>query len=335
MKLLLITDAWSPQINGVVTTLQKTIDIMESWGIEVINVNPTLFKTMPYPGYKEIDVAINPWSFSKIVDQYDFDCIHICTESVLGLTAKLWCDRRGLNYTTSYHTKFPEYIRDHFGFGEDAAYRYMKYFHSKSCGVFVNTPTMYDLLTERGFKNLVMWGRGVDTDLFTPVGSKNALMGVASYPVWLNVGRVSVEKNLESFYELDVPGTKFQVGSGPMLEEYREKYPDVNFLGPLKGTELAAAYRAATYFVFPSKTDTFGLVMLESIACGVPVLGYTVTGPKDVIVDGVSGILAGEDLQDGANRIMTHWSKSLIREEALKHSWEHHTKIFVDNLVLK
>ena len=336
MKLTIITDAWETQgqLNGVVTTLSRTVEILKNKGYEITIIHPDLFFGFSLPNYKEIKMAFNLWKVGKLIEDSKPESIHIVTEGPLGIAARVWCSFRNYRFTTSYHTRFPEYAEERIGFGADLSYQYLRWFHNKSGNTMVNTPSMLRLLESKGFENLVLWGRGVDTDLFKPDGPKDDTMVGLSKPVWLNVGRVSIEKNLEEFYNLDLPGSKVQVGSGPMLEKYKDKYPDVFFLGQRRGEELAECYRSADYFVFPSITDTFGLVILESLASGVPVAALPATGPSDILIEGKTGIIK-ENLKDSCEEILKMtWNKEEIRKWALGQSWEKYTEQFEQNLVL-
>lgn len=325
--IVIVTDAWYPQVNGVVTTIEKTIEELKNKDFRVLVIEPSMFKTIKCPTYKSIDLSWNAWILGTMLKTTNPDYIHISTEGPLGVAAKLWCDKNNKNYTTSIHTRYPEYIQKYFKFGKGAAYRFMKWFHGKSKNVMVNTESMKQVFEDKGFKNLCLWSRGVDTDLFKP----NDTFLDYEKPVLLNVGRVCVEKNLEDFYKLEYSGTKIQVGDGPMLTSYMKKYPSVLFVGEKKGEELAAYFRLADVFVFPSKSDTYGLVMLESMASGVPVAAYPVEGPKDVVIDGVTGIL--ENNLSIAIRFALELDSNKIREWSLTKSWSACTDQFILNLV--
>lgn len=330
-QITLVTDAWYPQINGVSRTLAQTTQHLQRRGFEVTLIEPSMFRTVPCPTYTEIPLSWNVWRIGKMINKSSPDYLHISTEGPLGVAAKLWADRRALRYTTSYHTNYPIYLVDYFGGGLAVGYKAMRWFHKKAAAVLVNTDSMKCLLTEHHFDNLVVWGRGVDTDLFTPQGRVPDLMAELPRPILLNVGRVAVEKNLPAFYTMTYPGSKVQVGDGPFLESYKRQYPNVHFVGAKSGEELAAYYRAANVFVFPSVSDTYGLVMLESIASGVPVAAYPVNGPKDVVIDGVTGSL-DHDLNNAVSRAMGLRCDRL-REWALTKSWDACTTSFIDYLV--
>ncbi len=332
-KLVIVSDAWEPQVNGVVRTLQTTIKHLDNIEVEVIH--PGLFRNFALPKYSEIRVAL-PLGVGKKIAAAKADHIHIATEGPLGWAAMLWCRWNRRDFSTSYHTQFPQYLRKIYGIPESLTYSVLRWFHSKATSVMVNSVSMMDELKSKGFKNLKMWSRGVDTQVFRPDGPTYGRIDALRGPIALNVGRVSAEKNLEAFYEefLFSPFQKWtvvQVGDGPMLEEYKHRYPNVHFIGALHGKELAQAYRSADVFVFPSRSDTFGLVMLEAMASGVPVVGYTVTGPVDVVAQDVSGCL-GPDLALQAEDAL-----KLDRQDVIDHartfSWRRCTDQFVKNLV--
>lgn len=277
----IISDAWHPQVNGVVRTLSSLQSELKGMGHRVYMITPKMFKTVPCPTYPEIRLSLNVIGrLSTLLDRINADAIHIATEGPLGWAARRWCLKKGQAFTTAYHTAFPEYIAARTPFGERWFYPIFRKFHAPASGVLVATATVRKLLKKNGFKNIVNWTRGVDTKLFQPANRKCAS---PSDQIQLYVGRVAVEKNIEAFLSSRVPGRKIVVGDGPALKSLRTKYPDVEFRGALQGQDLAAAYRAADVFVFPSKTDTFGLVMIEALACGTPVAAYPVQGPLDVL----------------------------------------------------
>lgn len=330
-KLALVTDAWAPQINGVVRTLQKTVECLNDQGIDVSVIEPSAFKTVPCPTYPEIPLGWDIWKVGKLIKQTNPDYLHISTEGPLGLGAKLWADRHHIPYTTSYHTKYPEYFYEYFHFGRDTGYRVMRWFHKKSKAVLVNTESMRMLLAEHGMDNLKIWDRGVDTELFRPDGPVPVLYAQLPKPIVLNVGRVSIEKNLTALYETPVQGSIVQVGGGPMLETYKKLYPHVHFVGPKSGEELASWYRGADVFAFPSLSDTYGLVMLESIASGVPVAAFPVDGPKDVVQQGFTGAL--DNVFKEAIKAAATLKQNDLRGWAMTKSWHECTKAFADSLV--
>jgi glycosyltransferase involved in cell wall biosynthesis len=328
-RLALVTDAWHPQVNGVVTTLHRTVSELEKMGYHVQKITPENFTTFPLPSYPEIRLPVlHGRKVARLLGNFSPDHIHIATEGTLGMAARRYCLRSGLSFTTSYHTPFPEYVRERFPVPLPLTYGLVRRFHSSAKQTMLATRKMRELLTGWGFDNLVTWERGVDTELFAPLEKKlrNKLA-----PVWIYVGRVAVEKNIEAFLKLNVPGTKQVVGDGPALATLRSRYPEVQFLGYRFGQELAETIAAADVFVFPSLTDTYGLVMLEAMACGLPVAAFPVTGPVDVVTDGVTGIL-DNDLQKAAMRALELDGKN-CRIEALKRTWRRASEQFAGNLV--
>ncbi len=287
------------------------------------------FATLPLPTYPDIRVAVRPLRrVGRILDGIDPDRVHIATEGPVGIAARAWCLRRGRAFTTSFHTRFPEYVRLRAPVPESWSYRLLRWFHGPAAQTLVPTRSQRDALARRGFGNLQVWGRGVDTGLFRP--DQPAVLDVPR-PVLMYMGRVAVEKNVEAFLRLGVSGTKVVVGDGPALETLRRSWPDVIFTGARYGEDLAAMLAAADVFVFPSRTDTFGVVLLEAMACGVPVAAYPVTGPKDVVMDGVTGVL--DDDLAAAVRGALKLDRDACRRFALKHSWEAATDQFYTALV--
>src|ERR1700761_1144215 len=291
-------------------------------------IGPDQFSTIPLVGYSEIQVAVRPRrKLERLIAEFAPDAIHIATEGPLGWAGRSICRRRGLVFTTSYHTSFPEYLAERWPIPKSLSYAVLRNFHAASSAVMVATPTISRLLTERGFTNIRRWTRGVDTDLFRP-RSKDFLD--APRPISIYVGRVAVEKNIEAFLNADIPGTKFVVGGGPMLAALMKRYPNVRFVGPREGEELASYFAAAEVFVFPSRTDTFGLVMLEALASGVPVAAFPVPGPLDVIGDSDIGVL-DEDLGRAASRAL-EIDPTRCRDFALAHSWQAAAHQFLSNV---
>ena len=334
-KILIITDTTDKQTNGVVRTLKTTVNILVS-EFDVHWINPTLFKTVELPFYKEIDVSLNIFTVGKKIENINPDYIHIATEGPVGLAGKLYCDRKGYNYTTSYHSKFPEFIYDMMKVPVNFTYPYFRWFHAKSKAVLVPTVQVKELLASKGFKNLVIWRRGVDTNTFNPVHRFRGTNPLDKYI--LCVSRASKEKGLDDFCQIPVPDGyyKILVGDGPYLEDLKSKYHSekVQFLGKKVGTELSQMYADADVFVFPSRTDTFGLTQLESIASGVPVLAYKDTVSSEIINDGVSGILVDKFDIDAILQALK-LNRSKVAEEAKKWSWTSCTEVFKNNLVLK
>jgi glycosyltransferase involved in cell wall biosynthesis len=328
LRILFITDAWHPQINGVVRTLLTTGRELEKMGHTVGFIGPDQFRTVGLPGYSEIKIAVNPRRrLEKLIMEFRPEAIHIATEGPLGWAGRAICRKKGHVFTTSYHTSFPEYLAERLPVPLSISYAVLRRFHHASAAVMVATPTVARTLTERGFANLKRWTRGVDTELFRP-RAKDFID--APRPISICVGRVAVEKNVEAFLALDIPGTKFVVGGGPMLDTLRRRYPHVRFVGPRHGDELAAYFAAADVFVFPSRTDTFGLVMLEALASGVPVAAFPVQGPVDVIGNSDVGVL-DEDLGSAVMRALKI-APERCRDYALQHSWTAAAQQFLSNV---
>ncbi len=315
MKLLVVTDAWHPQTNGVVTTLNSVLRRLTRAGHTVDVLEPSMFRTVPLPSYPEIRIAINPWRIGRMIESLAPDSIHIATEGPLGIAARRYLKRRAMAFTTSLHTKFAEYSHARFGLPLRWGYALLRAFHRPAATTLVTTESHRAELAALGFSKLRIWGRGVDTDRFQPRHRSSRAV-----PHLLYVGRVAVEKNLEAFLELDVPGIKIVVGDGPARAGLQAKYPLVQWLGYRHGDELTACFADADVFVFPSRTDTFGLVMLEAMACGTPVAAYPVTGPIDVVIDGGNGAL-DEDLGRAVTRALTI-DRSACRSHALRNGWD-------------
>jgi len=328
VKVAIITDAWFPQTNGVVMTLNTTAKTLRSQGHEVCVIEPTQFRTFPCPTYPEIRLA---WFPSRRLDsllrEFAPDAIHIATEGTLGAAGRSWCLRNRMPFTTSYHTQFPEYLRARVPIPLSLTYAYLRRFHGAAARTMVATPHLQRQLEARGFRNIVRWTRGVDVELFKP-GDRNFLQ--YPRPIAMYVGRVAVEKNIEALLAMDWPGTKVVVGDGPARKLLAPKYPDTVFVGYKYGEELAQYVASADVFVFPSRTDTFGLVLLEAMACGVPVAAYPVTGPIDVVESGATGVL-DEDLRAAALAALQIDPKH-CRALALEHTWQAATEQFLANL---
>lgn len=328
MKIAIVTDAWRPQTNGVVKTLGTTADGLRALGHDVIMIEPNQFKTFPCPTYPEIRLSWLPYGrLSRLLEDFGPDAIHIATEGTLGGAARKWCLRRGFPFTTSYHTQFPEYVRARVPIPLAISYAHLRRFHSAAARTMVATPAMQRLLESRGFRNIVRWTRGVDVNLFKP-RDKGYLD--PPRPIAMYVGRVAIEKNIEAFLQLDLPGTKVVVGDGPARAELEATYPAAKFVGFKYGEELACHVASADVFVFPSRTDTFGLVLLEAMACGVPVAAYPVTGPIDVVTPGVTGEL-NEDLR-AATLAALELDPQQCRAYALTNTWENATRQFLSHL---
>ena len=335
MKILVVTDAWHPQVNGVVRTLDKTVQQLKERGhtVEVIAPSDGYF-TLPLPTYPDIRLA--PFAYKDVkrrMLKFSPDAIHIATEGPLGQMAKFLCHKWAMPFTTSYHTKFPEYIKARFPFIPLSwSYRFVRGFHNAGGRTMVTTPSMVEFLKARGFTKLAPWARGVDTALFNP-DKKNTPEDVyagLARPIWLNVGRVAVEKNIEAFLDLDVHGTKVIVGDGPQLAELKRQYPKAVFTGAKFETELARHFADADVFVFPSKTDTFGLVIIEAMASGLPVAAYPVSGPIDIIPGSNAGVV-DEDLKQACLGALKQRPEDAIAH-AKKYSWAAVTDVFFDLL---
>lgn len=284
MKIAIATDAWFPQVNGVVRTLAATVAELDRRGYEVELIAPDRFRTIPMPGYPAIDVALAPrFTTRKLLHAFAPDIVHIPTEGPIGWSARSWCLAHGVPFTTAFHTRFPEYAALRTGVSAERFWPIMRRFHEPSCAVLVATPSLETELNRRGIEQTRRWTRGIDHWLFRPDGDLHPALADLPRPILLNVGRVSPEKNLEAFLALDTPGSKVVVGEGPARRALQERYPDVHFIGALEGESLASAYRSADCFVFPSLTDTFGLVVIEALACGLPVAAFPVTGPVDLL----------------------------------------------------
>ncbi len=293
-KILIVTDAWHPQTNGVVRCLEAVGRELTAQGDDVHFLTPDGFWTLPMPTYPEIRLSLTPpGAVSGLIARLRPDHIHIATEGPLGMMAALYCTANEVAFTTSYHTRFPEYVAARVPVPTEWSYGFLRMFHSAAAATLVPTASILDDLRDRGFNNLVQWSRGVDLERFRP-GARTMFSDLPG-PYFVYVGRVAVEKNIEAFLKTDLPGSKIIVGGGPQLEDLRARYPECHFPGHRSGAELTAAYQSADVFVFPSRTDTFGNVMLEALACGTPVAAYPVAGPVDVLTDPTCGAL-DEDL---------------------------------------
>jgi glycosyltransferase involved in cell wall biosynthesis len=342
MKIALITDAWQPQVNGVVTTLIELVRELEALGHSIEVIHPGLFKTRPCPGYAGIDLAISPKRvLTEKLNAFAPEAIHIATEGPLGWAARRYCQQRKLRFTTAFHTKFPEILHAALKIPLSWGYALFRYFHKASSGVMVPTQGVLRMLQARGFNNLRGWTHGVDTDLFSyqPEPRLYPTMGTLVRPVSLFVGRVSYEKNIDAFLKLDIPGTKVICGVGPLEASLKQRYPQVRWMGVLPRHELAKVYAAADVFVFPSRSETFGLVMLEAMATGTPVAAYPVDGPLEVLGkaggadDGVHhGGVLDADLQQACYKALAV-PRHEARLRALDFSWAHAAQLFEGFLV--
>lgn len=328
MRILIVTDAWTPQINGVVRTLHATIEQLRGRGEQVDVIEPSDFPTLPCPTYPEIRLSWRPYrSVLARIRRFDPDVVHVATEGPLGLAGRRAARNMGIALTSAYHTRFPEYVHARLGIPLSWTYAYLRWFHGAARATLVPTRVVRDDLRAHGLRNLEIWSRGVDTSIFHPRPGPR-LDGKP--PVFLYVGRVAVEKNVDAFVALDLPGTKWVVGEGPELDRIRREHPEVHFLGVLTPDRLAEVYSGADVFVFPSRTDTFGLVLVEALACGCPVAAYPASGPLDVIGDAPAGVL-DEDLREAclqALRIPRHNAVAHAR----RFTWERATEQFLQHL---
>ncbi len=328
MKVMIVTDAWRPQVNGVVRTLSTTSREMEKMGHEVDILSPLEFRTLPCPTYPDIRLSMLPGrGVEKRIREYAPNALHIATEGPLGLAARRYAIKYDIPFTTAYHTRFPEYVQARFAVPLSWTYRFLRWFHKPSRAVMAPTQKVKSDLEAWGFDNVVLWSRGVDLDVFR-MQKANRLN--TEPPIFLYVGRVAVEKNIEAFLELDLPGSKWVAGDGPALAGLRAKYPKVNYLGVLNQQELAEVYASADVFVFPSKTDTFGLVLLEAMACGLPVAAYPVTGPIDVLGNSNAGVMH-EDLREACLAAL-NIDRAAARAHAERFSWRAATEQFIGHL---
>ncbi len=330
MRIAIVTDAWSPQVNGVVRTLKSVRAELEKAGHEVLVVSPDLFYSMPCPTYPEIRLAFaSTGSVGRMLEDFSPQAIHLATEGPVCLAARRWCLARDFPFTTAYHTQFPDYVAARTGVNPEWVWRYIQWFHSPAQSILASTPSIAETLRAHGLTRIRHWGRGVDLSTFgapVPDPAIRALPG----PIQLYVGRVAIEKNIEAFLNATHPGSKVIVGDGPALASLRAKFPEAHFLGPKFGDDLASAYAAADVFVFPSKTDTFGLVMIEALACGVPVAAYPVTGPVDVLTP-ETGVMA-DDLDTAIAGALT-LDRATCREFGQGFTWAKSAHQFLHALV--
>lgn len=330
MKILVATDAWHPQVNGVVRTLGHIAREARGLGYDMEFLSPDAFFTLPMPSYPEIRLAVpRPGEVERRLERAKPDAIHIATEGPLGHAMRRFCIKRGMPFTTSFHTRFPDYVAGRLPIPErwtcDLTWAWLRRFHAPGAAVLAPTPTLVSELVERGFHDVKLWSRGVDARLFHPrTGATIDLQR----PIFLTVGRVAVEKNLEAFLALDLPGTKLVVGDGPARAQLSRRYPDAVFVGSKQGEALAEIYAAADVFVFPSRTDTFGLVLLEALASGVPVAAFPAPAPRDVIGDAPVGAL-DEDLR-AACLAALECSREACRAFAEQMSWEASARTFLN-----
>jgi len=327
MRILIVSDAWHPQINGVVRTFTALERELRALGHTVRIIGRDGFRTAPLPTYREIRIALNPWRVRGAIEAVRPEAVHIATEGPLGWAARRWCRRSSTPFTTSFHTRFPEYVKARTRLPEAFGYAVLRRFHRRAATVMAATPRLVAELERRRFGRVRLWSRGVDTSLFHP----RRLDRAPDSPLWLTVGRVAVEKNLEAFLGLKLPGRKMVVGDGPARESLRRRFPDVEFPGTRTGDDLARTYAQADVFVFPSRTDTFGNVMLEALACGVPVAAYPVPGPLDVVGDAPEVAVLDHDLGRAA-RAALKLDRVTCRRFAEGRGWDASARQFLANL---
>lgn len=335
-RIMIISDAWHPQVNGVVRTLATTVRELSALGHVVEVVGPDRFCTLPLPTYPDIRLALMPKRrLGKLIEGFGPDALHVATEGPLGQAARSWALRRGCAFTTAFHTRFPEYLQARIGLPPSWMYGWMRRFHTAGQGTLVATNSLREELAARGFTNIRMWSRGVDLEQFrsTLRDTPDPELDDLPRPLFLYVGRLAVEKNVRAFLDLDLPGSKAVVGGGPQFAELKRDYPGVRFTGPRQGESLARAYAHGDVFVFPSLTDTFGLVILEALACGTPVAAFPVTGPKDVLAESSGTVGAvSTDLREAALAAL-HADRMACRTHAERFSWRACAESFLSHLV--
>ncbi|MGN7293164.1 glycosyltransferase family 4 protein [Rhizobium sp. SAFR-030] len=330
-KITIVTDAWYPQVNGVVRSIENTNRELSRMGIEVSMITPQDFLNVPCPTYPEIRLSIASYaSVARMLEKIGPASVHIATEGPLGLIARRWCLKQGLAFTTSYHTRFPEYVAARFPVPIRWLRAFVRWFHNAGNGCMVATASLERELSRLGLKNLLRWSRGIDQSQFRPMPPEQTPFGLQR-PIFLTVGRVAIEKNLPAFLDLDLPGSKVVVGDGPLRAELERRYPDVLFTGMKTGEELARAYAQADVFVFPSKTDTFGNTILEALASGVPVAAYPVTGPVDIIEAGSGAGALNDDLRQACLDALA-CPRENARRLARGFTWEAASRQFLNNV---
>ena len=328
MRILVATDAWFPQVNGVVRTLNAVAKALQGRGVEVVFLTPEGMPTFALPSYPGIRVALpNPRKIAARIAEIAPDAIHIATEGPIGLVTRQYCGARGRPFTTSFHTRFADYVSARWPIPERLVWRWLRWFHNAGRGTMTATPSLGNELSARGFNSVLRWPRGVDAQLFHP--RTDASLGLLR-PIFLTVGRLAVEKNVAAFLALDLPGTKVVVGEGPARDDLARQCPKAIFLGAKHGADLARIYAAADVFVFPSRTDTFGLVLLEALACGTPIAGFPVAATRDVV--GTAPVAAlDEDLRAACLKALA-LSRTACRDYAETMSWEESARCFLDNV---
>ncbi len=329
MRILVATDAWHPQVNGVVRSIEALAGEAQLLGADIHVMTPEGFRTIRMPTYPDIRLAfVTASGLGPRIEALRPDHVHIATEGPVGMAARRHCLRVGRLFTTSYHTRFPEYLAARAPIPRAWSYAWLRWFHNAGCGVMVSTESVADELQHHGFGNVMRWSRGVDHALFRP--RQHSVLDLPR-PIFLYVGRVAVEKNVEAFLALELPGSKVVAGDGPSRADLEARYPDVRFLGVHTGEDLAEIYASADVFVFPSRTDTFGIVLLEALASGLPVAAFPVAGPRDVIGDSDAGVLS-EDLGLACRQALA-LSRQGAREFSLRFTWSASARQFLDNVV--
>jgi glycosyltransferase involved in cell wall biosynthesis len=330
-RLLIVTDAWHPQVNGVVRSIENTNRELSKLGVDVSMITPEGFASIPCPTYPEIRLSLAGYRrIAAIIEKVKPSYVHIATEGPLGLKARRWCLRNGMPFSTSYHTRFPEYVAARLPIPVRWLYAFVRWFHNAGAGCMVATPSLAQELKVKGIKNLMPWSRGIDSTLFRPQALEDNPFGLPR-PIFMTVGRVALEKNLPAFLDLDLPGSKVVVGDGPARAELQKLYPEILFTGAKFGEELAAAYAQADVFVFPSRTDTFGNTIIEALASGVPVAAYPVTGPGDILGEYQTAGVVHEDLKRACIEALS-CSREDARALALHYSWSAATGQFLENV---
>lgn len=321
MRIALINEAWPPLVNGVVTTWTQMVRRLRAWGHQVGIIHPAMFHTIPCPGYPEIRLGIRARKrMHRYLAEIEPDVVHIATEGPLGSAARRWCLGEQVPFTSSYHSQFPEYLEKYIRLPARFSYPYLQRFHAPARQTLVPTPSMQQRLQENGFQHVVVWSRGVDADRFRPRGDRRDAFAGLPRPIFLCAGRVAHEKNIPAFLSLDLPGTKVVMGGGPILAKLSRRFPNAVFTGYQGDEQFAWMMACADVKVFPSRTDTFGLVQIEAMACGVPVAAYPVAGPIDIIRNRQGGVLS-EDLREAALDALT-LDKNAARQTALTYSWD-------------
>lgn len=331
MKIALVTDAWHPQVNGVVRTLDTVVRILRNWGHEVLVISPDQYRSVAAPSYPEIRLAMTrARTVGRRIAAFEADAVHLATEGPLCLSARRWCRRNNRPFTTAYHTQFPEYLARRTHLSPRIFWPYIRWFHGASQAIMVATESVRQQLANERLSQVHHWSRGVDLSNFSPDAPAPKMFADLPRPIQLYVGRIAVEKNIEGFLQTDQPGSKVVVGDGPALNDLRARYPDAHFLGRKSGRELAGCYAGADVFVFPSKTDTFGLVLIEALACGTPVAAFPVTGPIDILTKR-SGVMA-DDL-GRAIAAAQHLPKEHCLKRAAHFNWTASASQFLEGLV--